>query len=67
MVTLQQFRETLPWPSGNQVVSYRTGGIDAAITRRLVANARGREPRVVAEKLPLMVDLPVAAGGGSCN
>ncbi len=68
IVTLQQFKDTLPWiPLGSRLVLYRPGGIDAAIARRLIAIAGGRELRLVAENLPVAVEDPVVAGGAACN
>ena len=64
-VTMQQFKDTLPWiPTQSRIVIYRPGGIDAAIARRLTAIARGRDLNLLSGSLPRLVEDSVAAGGG---
>ena len=68
VVTVQRFKDTLRWiPLGTQPVLYRSGGIDAAIARRLAAAARGRVLRLVGERFPLPVENFVAGGGNACK
>jgi hypothetical protein len=67
-VTMQQFKDMLPWiPTESRIVIYRPGGIDAAITRRLTAIARGRELNLISGSLPSLVEDSVLGGDDECH
>lgn len=67
-VTLQEFKDTLPWiPQQSQIALYRPGGIDAAIARQICAVANGREVLLLSGNLPGQSEDPVGAGGQLCN
>jgi hypothetical protein len=67
-VTLQQFKDTLPWiPQGNRIVLYRPGGIDAAVARRICAIANGREVLLLSENVPRPLEDPVGVGDQLCD
>jgi hypothetical protein len=67
-VTLQEFKDTLPWiPRRSRIALYRPGGIDAAIARQICAVADGREVLLLAGNLLGALEDPVRAGGQLCN
>lgn len=67
-VTLQEFKDTLPWiPQRNRIALYRPGGIDAAIARQICAVANGREVLLLSGNLLGQSEDPVGAGGQLCN
>ena len=67
-VTLQEFKDTLPWiPQRSRLALYRPGGIDAAIARQICAVAGGREVLLLSANLLGPLEDSVGAGGQLCN